>query len=193
MGMRILFSKGGPMRVACVATKGFEDAELMEPKRAMEAAGHEVDVIAPHEGEIAGYHERVRVQADVSIDEAEADDYDALFVPGGYSPDQLRADDRYIRFVRKFEGRPIFAICHGAQLLFTAGLLEGRRVTAWRTVQHDLSRAGVDVVDEPVVVDEKLVTGRQPGDLPQFNAAILRVLGEGPVREVPGEVHAPGP
>lgn len=181
------------MRVACVATKGFEDSELLEPKQAMEAAGHEVDVIAPHADEIAGYHERVRVRPDVTIDAAEAGDYDALFVPGGFSPDQLRADDRFIHFVRKFEGKPVFAICHGAQLLFTAGLLEGRRVTAWRTVQHDLSRAGIDVVDEPVVVDEKLVTSRQPGDIPQFNAAIVRVLGAGPVRQVPGEVHAPGP
>jgi protease I len=180
------------MRVACVATKGFEDSELREPMRAMEAAGHEVDVIAPHAGEVAGYHGRVTVQA-TSIADADAEAYDALFVPGGYSPDQLRADDRYVSFVRKFEGKPIFAICHGAQLLFTAGLLEGRRVTAWRTVQHDLARAGIDVVDEPVVVDGSLVTSRHPGDLPRFNAAIVRALGDGTVRGQAGEAHVPGP
>ena len=171
------------MRVACVATKGFEDHELADPVEALRDAGHQVDVIAPHEDEIAGYHGEVKVTPQLAIDDASPEEYDALFVPGGYSPDQLRADNRFIRFVRAFEEKPIFAICHGPQLLFTAGLLDEKRVTAWRTVQFDLESAGLDVVDEAVVEDGLLITSRQPSDLPQFCQAIVRCLSHLPEPE----------
>lgn len=164
------------MRIACVATDGFEDRELSDVQEALEQAGHDVDVIAPREDEIAGLHGRVRIVPGRSIDDADPSQYDALFVPGGFSPDRLRADARFVAFARAFEDKPIFAICHGPQLLFTAGLLEGRTVTAWRTIQYDLERAGVHVRDQPVVVDERLVTSRQPADLPEFCRTALRVL-----------------
>lgn len=183
------------MRVACVATNGFEDSELDETRRALEHAGHRVDVVSPRRDEIAGHHGRVRLRPALTIDEADPDDFDALFVPGGFSPDQLRADDRFIRFVRGFAGKPVLAICHGPQLLFSAGLLEGRTVTAWRTVQYDLSRAGIEVEDEPVVVDEELVTSRHPGDLPRFIDAAIERLSTEPIEPSAGEreLHSPAP
>lgn len=166
------------MRVACLATKGFEDSELSEPKKALEQAGHEVVVISPTQDAISGYHGRVKVTPDETIDDALPEDYDALFIPGGYSPDQLRADDRFLRFVVHFDrtNKPMLAICHGPQLLFSADVLDGRRLTAWKTVQHDLRAAGIDVEDKEVVMDDNLVTSRQPGDIPAFNRAILDLL-----------------
>ncbi len=167
------------MRIACVATQGFEDHELSEPIEALRQAGHQVEVIAPHRDPIAGYHEAVRVRPSDTIDEANPEDYDALLIPGGYSPDQLRADERFIRFAQAFRNKPVFAICHGPQLLLAAGMLDGRRVTAWRTVQDDLLRAGIEVYDQEVVVDGNLVTSRQPGDIPAFSRAIVEVLEKG--------------
>ena len=167
------------MRVACIATKGFEDHELADPVEALRAAGHRVDLIAPKREEIAGYHGSVKLRPDLSIDEAKAGEYDALFIPGGYSPDQLRADERFLRFAQAFKDKLIFALCHGPQLLFTAGLLDGRRVTAWRTVQDDLKRGGVDVYDQEVVVDGNLVTSRQPSDIPAFSRTIVAMIDRG--------------
>jgi len=166
------------MKIACLATDGFEDDELEKPCDALRAAGHDVFVIGPKVGEIAGERRRVRIRADLDVDAADPRAFDALFVPGGFSPDRLRADPRFVRFVKDFDAtaRPVFAICHAAQLLLAAGVLEGRRVTAWRTVQDDLRRAGIEVVDEPVVVDDTLVTSREPGDIPDFIRAIERVL-----------------
>jgi len=168
------------MRIACLATQLFEDSELQEPKKALEAAGHEVVIVAPRKEELRGLHGRASVKPHAAIDEVTPEEFDALFIPGGFSPDQLRADDRFVKFVKRFAAldRPIMAICHGPQLLFTAGVLEGRRVTAWKTVQGDLRRAGIDVVDEEVVRDERLVTSRQPTDLPAFNEAIVEMLAE---------------
>lgn len=168
------------MRIACIATDMFEDDELTAPKEALERAGHEVEVVSPRPAEIKGKKGRAVVRPDRTIDAVESDRYDALFIPGGHSPDGLRADGRFVRFVQAFdrEGKPIFAICHGAQLLLTADLLEGRRVTAWKTVQDDLRRAGIEVEDREVVVDGNLVTSRQPGDIPAFNRAIVEALAQ---------------
>ena len=166
------------MRVACLATNGFEDSELSGPKAALEEAGHDVMVIAPTRDEICGEHGQVTVKPDFTIDDVSADDFDALFIPGGYSPDKLRADPRFVDFVRDYDAldRPMFAICHGPQLLLAADTLAGRRVTAWKTVQDDLRRAGIHVVDRPVVVDDLIVTSRNPGDIPAFNQALLSEL-----------------
>lgn len=166
------------MRVACVATDLFEDAELTDPVQALRDAGHEVDLIAPKPGEITGKHGKAKVAVDHTIQEVKADEYDALFVPGGFSPDQLRADPKFVSFTAAFDraGKPIFGICHGAQLLLTAGVLDGRTVTAWRTIQDDLRRCGIHVVDEEVVVDGELVTSRQPSDLPAFCRVIVSML-----------------
>jgi protease I len=187
------------MRIACLATKGFEDSELKVPRKELIEEGYEVVLIAPRKDPISGYHGSVTFQPDKTIDEVKPDDFDALLIPGGYSPDQLRADDRFVQFVEWFgaSGRPIFAICHGPQLLLTAGVLDGRTATAFKTVQDDLRRAGVDVVDKEVVVDGNVITSRQPGDIPAFVMAIKDMLRSGvpprvprpTVREVPTTVH----
>ena len=106
------------------------------------------------------------------------DDFDALFIPGGYSPDHLRADDRVVDFTRAFfeRERPVFAICHGPQLLITADVVRGRTMTAWKTIQVDLAKAGARVVDEEVVVDRNLVTSRQPSDVDAFSRESLALL-----------------
>lgn len=167
------------MRIACVATHDFEDVELTEPLEALRGAGHEVTIIGRSGGEeIRGKKGKAKVRCDLGIDEADPEQFDALFIPGGHSPDQLRGDQRFVDFTRVFGRRhkPIFAICHGAQLLLTANLLDGRTVTAWKTVQDDLRRAGIDVKDEEVVVDRELVTSRQPSDIPAFIRAMLGAL-----------------
>lgn len=168
------------MRIACVLAEGFEDSEFKVPKSEFEKAGHEVVVIGAKKGEkIVGKQGKEKVKADLGIDEARPDEFEALFIPGGHSPDQLRADERFVDFVRAFADRPILAICHGPQLLLTADMVRGRRMTAWKTVQVDLRHAGAEVVDEPVVVDGQLVTSRQPDDIPMFVRESLELLRRG--------------
>jgi protease I len=175
------------MRVACVATDEFEDRELAQPLREMQHAGHRVDVIAPDARPIRGLHGRVELEPDATFDTADPDRYDALFVPGGRSPESLARDERCLDFVRRLADRPIFALCHGPALLHAAGLLEGRRVTAWPALQPELRRAGLTVEDAPVVIDGHLVTSRRPADLPWFVPAILAQL------DAMGRTPAPAP
>src|SRR5688572_17718466 len=121
------------MRIACVVGPGYEDSELRVPLEAFRNAGHEVVVVGLEGGEtIHGKKGNDQVKTDESVDDVEATEFDALFIPGGHSPDALRADDRMVRFVQGFRDRPIVAICHGPQLLMTAGLVRGRRLTAWK-------------------------------------------------------------
>jgi protease I len=168
------------MRIACVLAEGFEDSEFKKPYDAFRDAGHEVVVIGAKKGDkIEGKKGKEKTKADLGIDEARREDFQALFIPGGHSPDMLRADPRFVEFVKMFEDKPILAICHGPQLLMTADLVEGRHMTAWKTVQQDLECAGADVVDEEVVVDGNLVTSRQPDDIPAFIERSLEVLREG--------------
>jgi protease I len=168
------------MRIACVLGPGFEDSEFKVPYDAFRAAGHEVTIVGLERGAtMHGKKGEEEAAIEESIDEAEADDYDALFIPGGHSPDSLRADARMVAFVRGFTDKPIFAICHGPQLLVAADMVDGHRLTAWKTVQIDLRAMGADVVDEAVVVDGNLVTSRQPQDLDAFVAASLALVGEG--------------
>src|SRR6266480_3599250 len=117
------------MRIACVLAEGFEDSEFKVPYEAFHKAGHEVVVIGANKGDkLEGKNGKEKVKADLGIDEARPDDFEALFIPGGYSPDHLRADDRFVAFTRAFADQPIFAICHGPQLLITAELVEGRQL-----------------------------------------------------------------
>ena len=168
------------MRIACVLAQDFEDSEFRVPYDELRKAGHEVVVIGKKKGEtLTGDKGRETIQTDLSIDEARPEDFDALFMPGGYSPDKLRADPRFVQLARSFANKPILAICHGPQLLITADLVRGRRMTAWQTVQVDLRNAGADVVDEEVVVDGNLVTSRSPADLPAFVRRSLELLGSG--------------
>jgi protease I len=168
------------MRIACILGDGFEDSEFKLPRDRFRDAGHAVTVIGFERGrKLTGMKGKVTVTADLGIDEADPRAFDALFIPGGHSPDLLRGDARFVEFVRAFRDRPIFAICHGPQMLITADLVRGRILTAWKTVQVDLRNAGASVPDREVVVDANLVTSRQPGDLDAFVRASLAHLGAG--------------
>lgn len=172
-------------KMAILATDGFEEAELFSPKQAIEAAGGTVEVISIDPGEIQGFRhfEKGRsIHVDRTLGEARADDYDAILIPGGLAnPDRLRTERAALNFAGAFvKGRkPVFAICHGPQVLISAGLVDGRKMTAVKSVQKDLENAGADVSDEAVVVDHGLVTSRTPDDLAAFNAKIVEEIGEG--------------
>lgn len=168
------------MRIACLIAADFEDSEYSAPAEAFRTAGHEVAPIGMEAGlELQGKRHRATLTTEMGIDQARVEDFDALFLPGGYSPDQLRADPRFVEFCHQFmtQNRPVLAICHGPQLLLTAGDVGGRRMTAWKTVQGDLRWAGAEVVDEAAVRDGNLVTSRQPDDIPDFISQSLELLG----------------
>jgi protease I len=172
------------MRIACVLTNGYEDSEFQQPYEEFIRAGHQVVVIGKQAGEeIAGKKGQSKTTADLGIDQAKPEEFDALLIPGGGSPDSLRADPRFVSFVKAFfqEDKPVFAICHGPQLLISADEYKGRRMTAWKTIQDDLKRMGADVVDQEVVVDGNLVTSRQPSDIPAFVRESLKLLEKAPV------------
>ncbi|MEB6550739.1 type 1 glutamine amidotransferase [Heyndrickxia sporothermodurans] len=167
-------------KIATVITDMFEDSEYSEPTKAFQEAGHTVVTIEKEKGKkITGKNKEVEVTIDESIDSVDPNDYDALFIPGGFSPDQLRADDRFVQFVKAFmdEKKPVFAICHGPQLLITAKSLDGRDATGYTSIKVDLENAGVNFHDEEVVVcGEQLVTSRTPKDIPAFNREALKLL-----------------
>lgn len=167
------------MRIACLLDSMFEDSEFQQPADEFRDEGHEVTVIGFEAGkELAGYRQQVRTRTDLAIDRAGVQDFDALFLPGGYSPDHLRIDPRMTEFTRRFieSGKPVLAICHAPQLLITAEVVRGRRLTAWPTIQADLKKVGADVLDEEVVVDRNLVTSRKPADIPAFVRESLSLL-----------------
>lgn len=171
--------------VAMLATDGVEQVELTEPKEALERAGAKVKVVSPSSGTIQGFNHMDKgdpIPVDVELKNADPDDFDALVIPGGlYNPDHLRDDRDVHAFVRSFfeVGKPVGAICHGPQVLISAGLVKGRKMTAWHAVQVDLRNAGADVHDEEVVVDRGLVTSRKPDDIPAFSAKLIEEFAEG--------------
>ena len=171
--------------MAILAADGFEESELFSPKGAIEAAGGRVEVISMESGDIQGlrHMETGRsIKVDKTLADARAEDYDAILIPGGlFSPDQLRTDKAALKFAASFvnQRKPVFAICHGPQVLISAGAAKGRKMTAVKSVQQDLENAGADVRDEAVVVDHGLVTSRTPDDLDAFNAKIVEEIGEG--------------
>ena len=165
--------------VACLLGPMFEDSEYKVPTDALREAGFQVDVIGAKAGEeLKGDKGKVSARTDLAIDDVKAVDYDLLLIPGGMSPDSLRADPRFVRFVGDFEatGRTIAAVCHGPQLLAAAHLVQGRTLTAWQTIQDDLAQMGATVKDEPVVEDRNWITSRKPEDLPMFTRSILAAL-----------------
>jgi intracellular protease, PfpI family len=172
-------------KVAILATDGFEQSELLEPKRALEEAGADANVVSPKPNAIKGWKDKNwgdSVPVDVPLEAANADDYDALVLPGGVmNPDNLRLEPKAIEFIRRFfdAGKPVAAICHGPWPLIDAGVVKGRRLTSYESIKTDLINAGADWVDEEVVVDNGLVTSRQPSDLPAFNRKIIEEIGEG--------------
>ncbi len=168
------------MKIACVLSQGYEDSELRVPYEKLKAAGHEVVVIGTKKGEkLEGKKGKDSITTDMEIGDARPESFDALFIPGGHSPDQLRADAQFVAFARGFENKPVLAICHGPQLLITADMVHGRQMTAWQTVQVDLKNAGAKVVDREVVVDKNFVTSRKPDDLDAFVRESLRLLRNG--------------
>jgi len=170
------------MNVAILATDGFEQVELTRPREALDQAGARTRVVSPRPGEIRGWKSTEwgdPVKVDLALDEARAEDFDALLLPGGVmNPDKLRLDDKAIAFVKAFAdaGKPIAAICHGPWTLINAEAVKGRRMTSWPSLQTDLRNAGATWVDETCVVDGPLVTSRKPDDIPAFNAAMTELF-----------------
>jgi len=169
-------------RVLIIATDGFEQSELMEPKRLLEEAGAEVTVASLRPGEIRGWDQEnwgESVAVDLLVGNVSAEDYEALLLPGGQiNPDVLRTQRAVIELIREFDaaGKPIAAICHAPWLLAEADLIEGRTVTSWPSIRTDLTNAGAAVVDEAVVVDGNLITSRKPDDIPAFTEALMAAL-----------------
>lgn len=167
------------IRVAILATDGFEQVELIEPRKALDAAGATTMVVAPKPGSIKGWNHTdwgESVPVDRTLDEASPDDFDALFLPGGVlSPDKLRMDEKAVSFVRAFfsTGKPVAAICHGPQTMIDAEVVKGRTMTSYPAIRKDLINAGADWVDQEVVVDDGLITSRNPDDIPAFSEAIV--------------------
>ncbi|HKB70961.1 MAG TPA: type 1 glutamine amidotransferase domain-containing protein [Thermoanaerobaculia bacterium] len=172
-------------KVAILATEGFEQSELLEPRRALEDAGAKTRVVSPMPGEIRGWKKDdwgKKVDVDLALDEADAAEFDALLLPGGVmNPDRLRMDPRAVAFVKSFvdSGKPIAAICHGPWTLIEAGAASGRRMTSWPSLRTDLRNAGAEWVDEEVVVDNGLITSRKPDDIPAFNRKMIEEFAEG--------------
>lgn len=172
-------------KVAFVLGEDFEDSEFDTPRTALLDNGHEVTVVGVEEGrELTGKRGRVRQAVEVAASDVDASQFDALVIPGGYSPDHLRTDEGVVRFVKGFFDRdkPVGAICHAGSLLVEADVVDGRTVTSWPSIRRDLVNAGAAWMDGELVRDGNLVTSRKPDDLPAFVDALLGVL---PVAEVP--------
>jgi len=177
--------------VAILTENGFEEVELTNPKQALEEAGATVHIISPQKEKVKGWnhdHWSIEVPVDKNISDARADDYDALMLPGGVlNPDKLRRNKEAVEFAKDFleTGKPVAAICHGPQLLIETGLLEGRDMTSYPSVQTDLKNAGATWHDRDVIVDNGLVTSRSPKDLEAFNNKMIEEIAEG--------IHTPAP
>jgi protease I len=172
-------------KIAIIAADMVEQVELVEPRKALEQAGAETQLISMKTGTIQGFNhfdEADEHEVDKAIEEVDASDYDALMIPGGVgNPDLMRGDENMVRFVRDFhdQGKPIAAICHGPWMLVEAGIVRGRTVTSWPTLQTDIRNAGGDWVDKEVVVDEGIVTSRKPDDITAFNDKMVEEFCEG--------------
>jgi protease I len=172
-------------KIAIVATDGFEQSELMDPRKALEDAGATTEVIAPKGGEIKGWKAKdwgESVKVDKTLANANPNDYDALVLPGGVmNPDQLRMDPQALNFVRQFvsSGKTVAAICHGPWTLLEAGVLRGKTVTSWPSLKTDLKNAGANWVDQEVATDGQFITSRKPDDIPAFNRAIIESVSQG--------------
>ncbi len=167
-------------RIAVVMTDLFEESEFIEPKKALTEAGHNVVVIEKEQGKaLKGKNGEADVSVDAAIDDVKPSEFDALLIPGGFSPDILRADDRFVEFAKEFMNskKPVFTICHGPQLLITAETLKGRDVTGYKSIHVDIKNAGATLHDKEVVVcQNQLVTSRTPADLEAFNREMLKLL-----------------
>lgn len=172
-------------KVAILATHGFEQAELLEPRKALQEAGATTVVISPEEGEIKGWNEKdwgQSVPVDMLLTAADPGEFDALLLPGGVmNPDYLRQDQNAVRFVRTFfeQQKPVAAICHGPWLLVEADVVRGRKLTSWPSLKTDIRNAGGEWTDQEVVTDQGLVTSRKPADIPAFSRKVIEEISEG--------------
>ena len=172
-------------KVAILATNGFEESELKEPKKALEKAGAEVHIVSPESGTIKSWKDgnwSTEYTVDKILSEAVESDYNGLVLPGGViNPDTLRRNETAIDFIRSFfkNHKPVAAICHAPWLLAKADVLEGREITSFNSIKTDMINAGANWIDKEVVVDQGLVTSRNPKDLPAFNSKIVEEIYEG--------------
>jgi protease I len=173
------------VKVAILVENGFEQVELTEPRKALEACGAETDIVSPQSARVRGWNRTDwgdDFEVDAALESVSADDYDALLLPGGVlNPDRLRINERACTLVRDFfdRGKPVAAICHGPWTLINAGVTEGRRLTSYPSLSRDLENAGAEWVDQRVVVDNGLVTSRKPDDIPAFNEKMIEEFAEG--------------
>ncbi|MDP4130631.1 MAG: type 1 glutamine amidotransferase domain-containing protein [Bacteroidota bacterium] len=178
-------------KVAILTENGFEEVELTSPRKALMDAGATVHIVSPQKDKVKAWnhdHWSVQLPVDVNLEDADAEDYDALMIPGGVmNPDQMRANPDCVDFAQQFleEGKPVAAICHGPQLLIETGMLSGRNMTSFPSIRTDLENAGVSWADLEVVTDRGLVTSRSPADLEAFNKKMIEEFAEG--------IHEPSP
>lgn len=172
-------------RVAILVEEGFEEVEMTEPRKALDEAGAQTDLISPEEKKVKSWaftEWGKKYSVDVHLDDARPDQYDALLLPGGVmNPDKLRMNKRAVSFVREFfdSGKPVAAICHAPWTLIEADVVRGRTITSWPSLQTDLRNAGATWVDQEVVTDQGLVTSRSPSDIPAFNPKMIEEFAEG--------------
>ena len=172
-------------KVAILVADGFEQVEMTKPRQALEEAGAETKIVSPNSGRVQGMHHADKgdtFEVDIPLDEARAEEFDALLIPGGLmNPDRLRSTAEAVAFTRHFfqENKPVAAICHGPWVLIDAGVVRGRRLTSWPAIKTDVKNAGGNWVDQEVVVDNGLVTSRKPDDIPAFNKKMIEEFCEG--------------
>ena len=173
------------LKVAVLVADGFEQVEMVEPRRALEEAGAQPQIVSPMQGEVQGWNhfdKADKFRVDVPLDNANPDDFDALLLPGGVAnPDQLRMKPKAVEFVKSFmsAAKPVAVICHGPWTLIEADAVRGRTITSWPSLKKDLQNAGANWVDREVVVDKGLVSSRRPQDLPAFCSKMIEEFAEG--------------
>lgn len=168
--------------VAMIVAAQFEDSEAVEPKKYLEESGAKVTVVGLSNDEVEG-KKGAKLTPDATVENVSPDQFDALVIPGGGSPENLRINDKAVEFTRKFaeSGKPVASICHGAQLLISAEVVRGKTMTCVAKIRDDLKNAGANYVDEALVTDENFITSRIPSDIPQFNEGIGKALAGAPV------------
>lgn len=171
------------LKVAILVTDGFEQVELVEPRKALDQAGAQTQIVSPKIGSVRGWKSVEwgdQLPVDVPLDKAQPQNFDALLLPGGVmNPDKLRMDPKAVNFVKSFfdANKPVAAICHGPWTIIESGAARGRKIASWPSLKTDLLNAGAEWMDKESVIDGNLVSARKPDDIPAFNRAVLEVFG----------------